>query len=123
MSHIVQIQTQVRDPAAIAAACQRLNLAAPVFGAAKLFSESKTGWQVRLPGWTYPAVVDVNTGRVDFDNFGGRWGDPIQLNKFLQSYAVEKAKIEARKKGHSVSEQPLADGSIKLTIQVNGGAA
>jgi hypothetical protein len=123
MSHIVQIQTQVRDPAAIAAACQRLNLAAPVFGAAKLFSESKTGWQVRLPGWTYPAVMDVNTGRVDFDNFGGRWGDPAQLNKFLQSYAVEKAKIEARKKGHSVSEQALADGSIKLTIQVNGGAA
>ncbi len=123
MSHIVQIQTQLRDPAAIAAACQRLSLPTPVFGAAKLFSESKTGWQVRLPGWTYPAVVDVNTGRVDFDNFGGRWGDPIHLTKFLQSYAVEKAKIEARKNGHSVSEQALADGSIKLTIQVNGGAA
>lgn len=123
MSHIVQIQTEVRDPAAIAAACQRLDLPAPIFGAAKLFSESKTGWQVRLPGWTYPAVVDVNTGRVDFDNFGGRWGDQAQISKFLQSYAVEKAKIEARKKGHSVSEQPLADGSIKLTIQVNGGAA
>jgi hypothetical protein len=123
VSHIVQIQTEVRDPAAIAAACQRLDLPAPIFGAAKLFSESKTGWQVRLPGWTYPAVVDVNTGRVDFDNFGGRWGDQAQISKFLQSYAVEKAKIEARKKGHSVSEQPLADGSIKLTIQVNGGAA
>jgi hypothetical protein len=123
VSHIVQIQTEVRDPAAIAAACQRLDLPAPIFGAAKLFSESKTGWQVRLPGWTYPAVVDVNTGRVDFDNFGGRWGDPVHLSKFLQSYAVEKAKIEARKKGHSLSEQPLADGSIKLTIQVNGGAA
>lgn len=122
MSHIVQIQTQVRDPTAITAACQRLNLPSPVFGAAKLFSESKTGWQVRLPGWTYPAVVDVNTGRVDFDNFGGRWGDPIHLSKFLQSYAVEKAKIEARKKGHSVSEQTLATGEIKLTIHVGGAA-
>jgi hypothetical protein len=122
VSHVVQIQTQVRDPAAIAAACQRLNLPAPVFGAAKLFSETKTGWQVRLPGWTYPAVVDVTSGHVDFDNFGGRWGDQIQLNKFLQSYAVEKARIEARKKGHSVSEQTLASGEIKLTIHVGGAA-
>ena len=38
-------------------------------------------------------------------------------------YAVEKARIEARRQGHSVTEQPLADGSIKLTIQVGGGAA
>jgi hypothetical protein len=36
---------------------------------------------------------------------------------------VEKAKIEARKRGHSVFEQPLADGSIKLTIQVAGGVS
>ena len=35
----------------------------------------------------------------------------------------EKAKLEARKKGHGVFEQPLSDGSIKLTIQVAGGAA
>ena len=31
-------------------------------------------------------------------------------------YAVEKAKLEARKQGHAVSEQALQDGSIKLQI-------
>jgi len=41
----------------------------------------------------------------------------------MQAYAVERARIEARKKGHSVTETQLADGSIKLTIQVAGGAA
>jgi hypothetical protein len=51
------------------------------------------------------------------------WGDQRQLDRFLQAYAVEKAKIEARKRGHSVTEQALADGSIKLTLQVAGGAA
>jgi uncharacterized protein YfaS (alpha-2-macroglobulin family) len=51
------------------------------------------------------------------------WGDQAKLDQFLQAYATEKAKIEARKRGHSVSEQALADGSIKLTIQVSGGAA
>ena len=40
----------------------------------------------------------------------------------VYSAAVEKAKIEARKRGHSVYEQALPDGSIKLTIQVGGGA-
>lgn len=122
MSHIVQIQTEVRDPAAIAAVCRRLGLDEPVFGAAKLFSGSKTGWQVRLPEWRYPVVIDVNIGSLDFDNFEGRWGEQKELSNFLQKYAVEKARIEARKKGYSVTEQELADGSIKLTIQVGGAA-
>ena len=37
MSHIVQIQTQVKDAAAVRAACQRLNLPAPVQGKHELF--------------------------------------------------------------------------------------
>jgi hypothetical protein len=41
----------------------------------------------------------------------------------LQADAVEAPKIEVRKRGHSVTERELADGSIKLTIQVAGDAA
>ena len=122
MSHIVEIQTEVRDAAAIRAACQRLQLESPVFGEAKLFSGSKTGWQVKLPDWRYPVVCDVNTGRIDYDNYGGHWGDQQNLDSFLQAYAVEKARLEARKRDHTVTERPLADGSIKLTIQIAGGA-
>ncbi len=122
MSHIVSIKTEVRDAEAIAAAARRLRLLAPVFGEAKLFSGSKTGWQVQLPDWRYPVVVDVNTGRVDYDNYGGHWGDQAQLDRFLQAYAVERAKIEARRKGHTCTEQQLADGSIKLTVNVGGAA-
>ena len=122
MSHIVQIQTEVRDATAIRAACQRLALDEPVFGEAKLFSGAKTGWKVQLPEWRYPVVCDVNTGSLDFDNFEGRWGSQIEIDRFLQSYAVEKAKIEARRKGHSVTEQQLTDGSIKVTIHVGGAA-
>jgi hypothetical protein len=120
MSHIVSIQTEVRDPVAIRSACDRLRLPEPVFGQMKLFSSTATGWAVRLPDWRYPIVCDVNTAKIAFDNYGGRWGDQVQLDRFLQGYAVEKAKIEARKKGHSVSEQALEDGSVKLTIHVGG---
>lgn len=50
------------------------------------------------------------------------WGERQHLDSFLQSYAVEKSKIEARRKGHSVTESQLADGSVKLTINVGGAA-
>ena len=122
MSHIVQIQTQVRDATAVVAACRRLGLAPPVQQTAKLFTSTETGLTVQLPGWHYPVVCDLTSGQLKFDNFNERWGSQEKLDTFLQAYAVERAKIEARKKGHTVSEQTLADGSIKLTIQVAGGA-
>ena len=122
MSHIVTIRTRIRDPAALAAACRRLGLAEPVRGTAELFAGPATGWVVRLPGWTYPAVVDTDAGSISYDNFEGAWGSPAELDKLLQAYACEKAKLEARRVGHAVTEQPLPDGSIKLTIRVGAGA-
>lgn len=123
MSHIVQIKTQVRDPAAIEAACRRLGLAEPVLGKHRLFSGEATGLAIQLPGWHYPVVFDIATVEARYDNYGGHWGEQKELDRFMQAYAVEKAKIESRKKGHTVTEQSLGDGSIKLTVQVAGGAA
>ena len=122
MSHIVVIKTEVRDAAAVQAACQRLRLPQPVQGTHKLFSSSATGLAVQLPKWRYPAVCDVATGQVQYDNFNGIWGEQKHLDTFLQAYAVEKAQVECRRKGHTCTEQTLSDGSIKLTVQVNGGA-
>ncbi len=123
MSHIVTIKTEVRDAVAVRAACHRLSLAEPIQGKTKLFSGKVEGLAVKLPEWYYPVACELATGQLHYDNFNGRWGDQKHLNRFLQAYAVEKAKLEARSKGHSVTEQPLSDGSIKLTVQVTGGAA
>ena len=123
MSHIVTIKSEVRDAEAVRAACQRLGLEQPVRGTAKLYEGEATGLLVKLPGWIYPAVVSTASGQVRYDNYNGAWGDPKHLDAFLQAYAIEKAKLEARKRGHSVFEQPLPDGSVKLTIQVAGGAS
>ena len=122
MSHIVEIQTEVRDAAGVRAAANRLKLPVPTHGTTKLFSGEVTGLAVQLPDWTYPVVCDVKTGTVHYDNFNGQWGDQQHLDSFLQAYAVEKAQIEARRKGHTCTEAQLADGSIKLTVQVAGGA-
>ena len=122
MSHIVQIQTEVRDPVVVRSACDRLKLPQPTHGTFKLFSSHATGLGVELPDWRYPVVCDNASGQLRYDNYGGRWGKQDRHDRFLQAYAVEKAKVEARKKGHTVTEQPLTDGSIKLTVQVGGAA-
>ena len=122
MSHIVEIKTEVRDEQAVKAACTRLNLTPPERKAAKLFSDTVTGLCVQLPGWLYPVVCDTQSGQLKYDNYGGRWGEQKHLNSFLQGYAVEKAKLGARRKGHSVRETSLADGSIRVTVQVGGAA-
>jgi hypothetical protein len=123
VSHIVSIQAQVKDAAAVRAACKRLGLAGPVQGTVKLFSGEATGLAVQLRDWVYPIVADLASGQLKFDDFGGRWGAREHLDAFMQTYAVCKATVEARRRGHAVREQTLADGSIKLTIQVAGGAA
>lgn len=118
MSHVVQIQTQVRDPAAIASACQRLQLPTPVEGEFQLYATKESGLSVQLRGWRYPVVCQPKTGELKYENFGGHWGAPQELDSFVQTYAIEKTRLEARRQGHSVTEHPLADGSIKLTITI-----
>ena len=122
MSHIVTVKTEVRDVSAVFAACRRLGLPEPVHGTAKLFEGEATGLLVQLPGWLYPVVCNTATGELSFDNYNQAWGPQEHLDRFMQSYAVEKAGIEARRRGHSVVEQPLADGSIKLSITVGGAS-
>ena len=123
MSHLVTITTEVRDQVALQAACRRLKLADPVQGTFKLFSAQATGLAVQLPGWRFPVVCQLETGQLQFDDYEGRWGERRHLDALLQTYAVELAKLAARRNGHTVTEQPLSDGSIKLTVQVNGGVA
>ena len=122
MSHIVSIRTELRDPAAVAAACRRLSLPAPVHGTATLFGGVAAGLLVQLPDWLYPVVVDVGTGRVQFDNDNGAWGRQEHLDRLLQAYALEKVRLEARRRGHAVVEQALPDGSVKLTVTVGGAS-
>lgn len=118
MSHVVTIKTQVRDPLAVQAACQRLQLPCPVHRTVRLFNAEVTGLVVELPGWRYPVVCQTATGQLQYDNFNGRWGEPRELEKFLQRYAAEKVTLEARRQGQTVVEQPLADGSLRIQIAV-----
>jgi hypothetical protein len=120
VSHIVSISTEVRDESAVQSACRRLHLPRAVRGTFELYSSTETGLGIELPHWKYPVVANTETGQLRYDNYGGRWGAQEFLDQFLQRYAVERAAIEARKRGHSVVEQKLDNGSIKLTVNVGG---
>lgn len=122
MSHIVTVQVEVRDLEAVRSACRRLELPEPVHGKVELYEKEVEGWQVRLPDWSYPIVCNLDSGEVRYDNFEGSWGDQKYLDRFVQTYSIEKATLEARKKGYSVYEQPLEDGSVKLNINIGGAA-
>ena len=122
MSHIVSITTEIRDAEAVRAACSRLGLPTPVEGTTRLFSGEATGLAVQLPDWKYPVVCELSNGSVQYDNYSGRWGQQQELDSLMQAYAVEKARIEARRHGHSVTETELQDGSIRLQIQIGGAA-
>jgi hypothetical protein len=122
MSHIVEIKTEIRDEAAVKSACRRLHLPRPTRGTFELYSSTETGLGIELPHWKYPVVANTETGQLRYDNYNGRWGSQEFLDQLLQIYAVEKSKIEARRKGHSVVEQKLDNGSIKLTVSVGGAA-
>lgn len=118
MSHLVHIETQIRDEAAVTAACQRLQLPAPVHGTFQLYAEAATGLAVQLREWRYPVVCNLETGAIAYDNFAGAWGNEGLLDHFFQAYAIEKTRLEARRNGYVVTEQPLAAGAVKLTLHL-----
>ena len=122
MSHIVEIKTEVRDEAAVQSACSRLHLPSAFAAHSNFTVRPKQGLGIELPHWKYPVVANTETGQLRYDNYNGRWGSQEFLDQFLQTYAVEKTKIEARRKGHSVVEQKLDNGSIKFTVNVGGAA-
>jgi len=122
LSHIVNIQTEIRDVEALSAAARRMQLPPPRCEDVQLFSSHATGYAVRLRDWRYTVVCDVASGQVAVDKFDGRWGKQEELDRLFQSYAIERTMLEARKQGHTVHEQPLDDGSVKLTVCVGGAS-
>jgi len=119
MSHTMNLTIELHDRAALEAACQRLGLTL-VEGRHTLYSTTEEGLAVHLPGWKYPVIVKTD-GTIAYDNYQERWGKIEELNKLRAYYGLEKAKIEARKKGYSVYEHYNdRTQEIELRIQIGG---
>jgi hypothetical protein len=98
----MNIQTEIRDQAALKSACDRLGIKMEV-GTFKLYETTESGTAVFLEDWRYPVVVK-DDGSLAYDDYNGAWGDIKKLHELTAHYGLEKAKIEALKKGYSVYE-------------------
>ena len=91
-------------------------------GVYKQYSQNVTGIGIKLPGYSYPVVIDAETGEVSSDTYNGAWGDESVLDKLTQFAAVEAVLGEASKptNNYGVKETTLDNGDIELNISIGG---
>lgn len=82
----------------------------------KLWEGSYEGVAIRIPGWTYPVVFNLDTGNLVFDNHNGHWGDEIKLDALVQRYVYEDAIAQAYINGETVETVTDEMGNITLAI-------
>lgn len=116
MSHIVKITCQMRDVETLKKACIRRGLEEPVMGSHNMFSGRLHGLGVKLPGWSYPVVINPETGEVKYDNYGGRWGKDSELDLLAQAYEAEKTESWALENGFTVEQETLQDGEVRMLL-------
>ena len=124
MSHISRIEVEVKDLSILKAACRRLGLT--FFEDQKTFKwfgteDGACDHTIRIPEATYEIGVVKLSNRYELncDFFDKEIEAGIGNNGGLlrQAYAVEKTKLEARRKGYSVIEQQT-DNGIRLRVRL-----
>jgi hypothetical protein len=122
MSHFATIAVEVKDIAALRAACQELgldvteNAEARGYGSNKIHGDHvirlKGPYDVALQRQTdgnYTLTADLWQGHVEKELGSG-------FGRLKQIYGVHKATIEARRRGMSVRRQNRADGTIRVAL-------
>lgn len=88
MSHIVQIQAQVRDALAARAGARRLGLPESINETVKLFSSTANGLAVRIKDWRYLVVFDLKPvlpNSITTTATGGSGADLMNFFRFMPS--------------------------------------
>jgi hypothetical protein len=123
MSHISKIELEVSDLGVLSQACKRLGLT--LIRGKRTFKwygkEQACHHVIHIPQAAYEVGIIKKEGRYelscDFYDQGlekaiGKGGGLLK-----QAYAIQKAKIEARKKGYSVIEK-ATDTGIRLYVRL-----
>lgn len=139
MSHVSQIDIEIKDLTALQAACARLGLIwkanqssykwygrwvgdYPLPENVKVKDLGKCLHAIEVPGARYEVGVTEVNGKLtllwDFYSSGGL--EQILGNnggKLIQAYAVEATKAQARRAGMRAYEQVEQDGTIRLELR------
>ena len=134
MSHYSEVLIELTDEGCLVAALERLGFK----GKVEIYKEAKAlyGYQgdVRAQKGNViirrqhvgPAANDLGFERQadskyrvwvsEYDQKYNKYDD-AWMGRLKQAYGVEKARIEAKKKGYRVSEHKLDDGRIRLVLR------
>jgi hypothetical protein len=115
MSHVTTVAVEFKDVGALEIAARKLGARFEREETVRFMDgNTVTGPSVRLSGWQYPVVLKDT--KLHMDNYEGRWGNPADLNRLKQAYAVEVTRKQARKQGFRVKESLASDGTVKLVL-------
>jgi hypothetical protein len=124
MSHISKIELEVKDLGILGQACRKLGLEF-IRGKSRFKwygEEAPCNHAIKVPGANYEIGVINRDGRYELNcDFYDRNLEKVigkQGGLLKQAYAVEKTKIEARKKGYSVIEKQTQTG-IRLHVRIS----
>ncbi|OGV64620.1 MAG: hypothetical protein A3K19_29785 [Lentisphaerae bacterium RIFOXYB12_FULL_65_16] len=121
MSHFTTIEVQIKDVAALRAACAELGLELRENAVARGYGSSRVrgDYVIRLKG---PYDVALTRQPHGFGLAADLWDGHVErelgpgLGRLKQLYGVHKATAEARRKGLTVRRQALANGGIRLAL-------
>ena len=140
MSHIAKISVEIKDLAALRQACARLGFSfqegqrsyawygryqgdTPLPEGITQDQLGKCDHAIRVPGAKYEIGLVQQEGRYALLWDSWEEGGLAQIlganaERLVQAYAIEAAKNAAVAQGHSVYEEALEDGSVRLHVQV-----
>ena len=122
MSHFTHIQTQIRDIAALRAACAELGLEVLENTDARGYGSNRIrgALVIRLKGPYDAALLKQKDG--SFQLTADLWQGHVEkelgqdFGRLKQLYGVHKTTLEARKKGLSVRRRTMQNGTIRLAL-------
>lgn len=124
MSHIVTVKTQFKDGEILLNTLKKFNVcissgerhSVTMFG-----STVEADISFKLPGWRYPVAVDLKTGEVKFDNYGGSWGQIEEFDKVHQQYTLDVAEAtqdvqQLIAQGWQTTQETQPNGDVHLVL-------
>ena len=116
--HLSTLKLQIKSIEALEAACRRVGLEL------KPAQMGRADYRIMIPGARMGILVqkDGENWKLVQDSDDRRRIEQLlgpDANRLRQSYGIEVAKLEAARQGYSVFEEEMADGAVKLRIQVS----
>lgn len=126
-SHTVKVKCHFSDPDTFGKAAMAMGGSVLGMSTHNLFSgQTATGFGVTLPNWRFPIVL--SNGELAFDNYGGSWGNPADLERLKGEYIIATAQSAAESQGWLCERQ--SDSLLihhtsggTMTVNANGAEA